>query len=69
MGQYASIITAIDTAIENIVSGKYESQTISNRSYTVHNLDKLRQLRSYYARLESGSGGMSFTALKAGGPR
>ena len=39
------LLEAVNTAIYNLLSGKYASQTIAGRSYTVHDLNALRTMR------------------------
>jgi len=42
------LITACDTAIVDLLSGKVRSYRIGRRQFTRHSLSELRALRKYY---------------------
>jgi len=45
MATAAELLTAVNTAILNLLTGAYQSQTIAGRSYTRHDLGQLREMR------------------------
>lgn len=67
MADYAAIIAAIDTAIQNW-AGKPMTITVEGRTITYRSFQQLIEARKYYAQLAAqGTGGKGFkiTNLKA----
>lgn len=53
----AEMLTAVNAAIYGLLQGKASSYSINGRSYTFHDLDKLRAFRSELQKeSESGTG-------------
>jgi len=52
----ATILAAIDAAIEALVTNKVSSYTVEDVTYDYNDLTKLRELRQYYSGLARTSG-------------
>ena len=50
----SDIITAIDTAILSLVENEFEEVQVNGRRYKYTDLDKLKNIRTYYARIYRG---------------
>ena len=46
----SEMVTLIDEAIEDLVTGKRSQTTVGRKTYTFYDLDELQGLREYYAR-------------------
>jgi hypothetical protein len=57
MSTHAEKVTAIDAAIDSLISGEYEEISMDGRQYRVFDLDKLRKLRDYYSGLAARAAG------------
>jgi len=73
MSTASDMVTTIDTAISAIVTKKTDSYEIDGVKYTALNIDKLRQLREYYAgivgsedAIANSTAPFGITGLKAG---
>lgn len=55
----SSILAAIDTAIEAIITGTAAHVTVAGVTYSALDLDKLRLLRQHYASLVAADGAAS----------
>lgn len=73
MATASEMVTKIDTAIENIITGEVDTVTIEGESYNNLDLDKLRRMRDHYASIggvddaiTAGSAPFGITGLSAG---
>jgi len=57
MSTHAEKVTAIDAAIDSLISGQFEEIWMGDRRYRMQDLDKLRKLRDYYSGLASRAAG------------
>jgi len=66
----AELLEVADTAIHNLLTGKYASQTVGGRSYTKQTIGDLMQARRYFARLATTANRpFSISNLRAGDGR
>lgn len=54
MSTASDMVTTIDTAISNIVSGEAASVTVDGESYSTLNLDQLIKVRDHYQAIVAG---------------
>lgn len=64
MSTASDMVTTIDTAISAIATKKAESYEVAGIRYSVLDLDKLREMRTYYQNISAAE-----TASSSGNPR
>jgi len=57
MTTHAEKVTAIDAAIDALISGRFEEIAVGDRRYKMQDLGALRKLREYYCGLAARSAG------------